>query len=105
MIFYAAETIAVKIDKSLVSRLSRPRRGRNRGRDVESSGRALIVDRGGKIFADKSKTNDSSIIIIPRMRAHLCACDTWRKGGRKMEKCGGQWGNLETTVSFHAANN
>lgn len=31
MIFYAAETIAVKIDKSLVSRLSRPRRGRNRG--------------------------------------------------------------------------
>lgn len=27
MIFYAAETIAVKIDKSLVSRLSRPGRG------------------------------------------------------------------------------
>lgn len=48
MIFYAAETIAVKIDKSLVSRLSRPRRGRNRGRDVESSGRALIVDRLGR---------------------------------------------------------
>lgn len=52
MIFYAAETIAVKIDKSLVSRLSLlGRRGNrwNRGWDVKSSGWALIVERlGGK---------------------------------------------------------
>lgn len=95
MIFYAAETIAVKIDKSLVSRLSRPGRGWKSwmGRGVVRAGidRPTICERRREIFANKSKTNDSSIIIIPRMRVYLYVCDYLeRKGVNLYSKKGGK---------------
>lgn len=64
--------------------------GGNRGWDAESSGwgidRPTICERRREIFANKSKTNDSSIIIIPRMRVYLYMCDYLERKGVNLYK-------------------